>query len=171
MKFLTCSLLLSWFAIVLEIAFQETVPRGTLFLPIVCAVLLWAPAATAMLTGGLLLLVDWTARPTLLPIVPFVIPFLTAALFSSPDQAGEYRRSRFGLRFPEAFQLPVFVLVALTLEQLSGIPVRDWPSGPLDLMLVLQRIQPLALIAVPVSASLTFLMKLAEETGLRRVTV
>ncbi len=170
MKFLTCSLLLSWCSIVLEIAFQDTVPRGTLFLPIVCAVLLWAPAAPALLTGGLLLLADWTARPTLLPIVPFVIPFLTAALFSSRDETGEYRRSRFGLRLPEAFQLPVFVLVALTLEQLSGIPVRDWPSGPPDLMQVLQRMQPLVLIAVPVSASLTFLMKLAEETGLRRVT-
>ena len=171
MKFVTCSLLLSWFAVVLEIAFQNTIPRGTLFLPIACAVLLWAPAATALLTGGLLLLVDWTARPTLLPVVPFVIPFLTAALFSSRGHAGDYRRSRFALRLPEAFQLPLFVLVALTLDQLSGIPVRDWSAGPPDLILILQKLQPLVLIAVPVSAGLTFLMKLAEETGLRRVTV
>jgi len=170
MKFLIFAMLPAWFSIVLETAFQNTIPRGTVFLPVVCAVLLWAPASITLLTGGLLLLVDWIARPTLLPLVPFVIPFLTAALFSTQERAGQYRRKHFRLRLPEAFQLPAFVLVALTLDQLSGIPWQDWQSEQLNLTQVLQGIQPLILIAVPVSAGLTFLMKLAEETGLRRVT-
>jgi len=75
MKPVLAAVTCAWLALMLEISCTDLIPRGALFLPVVCAVLTWQPGVRLLLAGGLLLLLDWIARPTLLPAVPLLLPF------------------------------------------------------------------------------------------------
>lgn len=170
MKFLLWCLLTVWCALVLEMTFSDVLPRGAMFVPLVGAILLWAPTVRGLMTGGLLLLLDWIARPTLLPVVPFLIPVLATAMVAVRGSNRLYQQPRVRMRLPEAFQLPCLVAIAMLCDQLSQIPINTWQSWDLALWGAWQKLQPVMLVAIPLSAGLALLMKLAEETGLRRVT-
>lgn len=129
MRFLFWCLFFAWCSVVLEITFSERIPRGALFLPVVGAVLLWMPSARGVLAGGVLLLLDWIIRPTLLPCVPFLIPFIAIVLSSGRGKSGMYQQRRVSLRLPDALQLPCLVLLAMLFDQLSQIPISTWPAG------------------------------------------
>ena len=170
MKFLLWCLLTAWCALVLEMAFSDVLLRGAIFVPLVGAILLWAPTVRGLMTGGLLLLLDWIARPTLMPVVPFLIPVVATAMVAVRGTSRLYQQPRVRMRLPEAFQLPCLVVIAMLCDQVSQIPISAWQSWELVLWGAWQKLQPVMLVAVPLSAGLALLMKLAEETGLRRVT-
>ena len=76
MKQILAAVICAWLSVMLELAFADVLPRGALLLPVLCAVLTWRASVRLLLTGGILLLTDWIARPTLLPLVPLLLPAL-----------------------------------------------------------------------------------------------
>jgi len=102
--------------------------------------------------------------------VPFLIPVVATAMVAVRGTSRLYQQPRVRMRLPEAFQLPCLVVIAMLCDQVSQIPISAWQSWELVLWGAWQKLQPVMLVAVPLSAGLALLMKLAEETGLRRVT-
>jgi len=165
MKSVLAAAICAWLAVMLEVSCTDLISRGALFLPVVCAVLTWQVGARLLLVGGLLLLLDWIARPTLLPAVPLLLPF--ALLLVVPHASRRHYGMRRQLRLPSPLQIPVLTMVATTLQCAGGLSYVHLPTSA-DLLLVSRELTPLLLTALPVSAVLALLLRLAEETGLRR---
>lgn len=166
MKPLLAAVTCAWLAMMLEVSCTGLIPRGALFLPMVCAVLTWQVGARQLLVGGLLLLLDWIARPTLLPVVPLLLPF--GLLLVVPPAPTRQYGGRRRLRLPTPLQIPMLTIGATTLQCLAGLSYVQLPTTAELLMLARQDLTPLLLTALPVSAVLALLLRLADEFGLRR---
>ena len=166
MKQILAAMICAWLSVMLELAFADVLPRGALLLPVLCAVLTWRASVRLLLTGGILLLTDWIARPTLLPLVPLLLPF--AVLLVLPDAVQRSYDVRVWLRLPTPLQVPLLTILAAVLQSCSGLSWQVAPTAQDLLQLFSQHLSPLLLVAVPVSAVLALLLRLAEELGLRR---
>jgi hypothetical protein len=158
--------LCAWFAVVLELAWPAIIPRGSLLIPVICSVMLWERSAVLHGLGGLLLLLDWIARPTIFPIAPLILPLLIAAGGSRPAAEVSWRRRRWGI--PGPLRLPLLAVVVLAIQAASLQGPAQWlqPSTAVDMWL--RQMQPPLLVLLPVSGVIALLLQLAEELGLRR---
>ncbi|MFM7867530.1 MAG: hypothetical protein ACKPHU_25235 [Planctomycetaceae bacterium] len=166
MKSVLAAVICAWLAVMLEVSGTGLIPRGALFLPVICAVFTWQPGVRPLLIGGILLLLDWIARPTLLPAVPLLLPF--AVLLIVPHDARRRYGVRRMLRLPAPLQIPLLTVIATGLQCLAGVSYPALPNSEELRLLVSHSLLPLLLVALPVSAVLALLLRLAEETGLRR---
>jgi uncharacterized membrane protein YphA (DoxX/SURF4 family) len=159
--------LLVWLAEVLEQALPQWLPRGAAVLPVICAVVLWNRSASGLCLGGVLLLLDWIARPTSFPAAPLLLPLFAALLHTAgPDESGLQRR-RF--RIPAPLLLPLLAGVLLTAQSLSLDSWNVWRDPLTAARSALQHGRPALLVLLPVSGVLALLLQLSEELGLRRV--
>lgn len=159
-------LLLLWLAISAELAYSGLLPHGAVLFPLAAGILLWRSTAQNLLIAGGMLLLDWVARPTVWPLAEFIIPVLY--LFTSWRQRRDelFQRHR-RTRIPEPLQVPLLTLLLVLLHQLGQLN----ESSLLQIKSVLAAMQqaiPLLMIALPLSAAMALLTKLAEELGIRR---
>ncbi len=159
-------LLLLWLSMGLEIALPAALPHGCLLYPLVVGILLWRLTAGRLLLVGLMLLVDWIARPTVWPLVSLLLPVLMVCCGGVTERTVTYReRSRRMIQQP--VQAPLLTLVLVLLHQLGRQTGGDWLqlqfAGPM-----LRGSAGLLMIAIPFSAVISLLLKLAEELGIRR---
>jgi len=166
MKSVLAAVICAWLAVMLEVSGTGLIPRGALFLPVICAVFTWQPGARPLLIGGVLLLLDWIARPTLLPAVPLLLPF--AVLLIVPHDARRRYEVRRILRLPTPLHIPLLTVIAAGLQCLAGVSYPVLPNSEELRLLVSHSLLPMLLMALPFSAVLALLVRLAEETGLRR---
>lgn len=166
MKSVLAAVICVWLVVMVELCGTGLIPRGALFLPVMCAVFAWQPRARLLLTGGVLLLLDWIARPTLLPAVPLLLPF--AVLLIVPQGVRRQYATRRVLRLPAPLHIPLLTVVAAGLQCLGSLSYSQLLNAEELRTLLSHSLMPLLLTALPVSAVLALLMRLAEETGLRR---
>ncbi|MFN9719319.1 MAG: hypothetical protein ACK58L_11520 [Planctomycetota bacterium] len=165
-----CLLLLItlWITMAVELTSPRAIPRGALLLPVCCGAIYWTRNASGLLCCGLGLLVDWIARPTSLPLCPMILPALAAVTLAPVPHHDGYRSRGSRPRLPVALQLPLLTASAATLQIVSLIPVEAW-SDPSPLFPeLLHETRSLLLIALPLSAMGSLLIRLADEFGIRR---
>jgi hypothetical protein len=167
MKRAIICLLPAWFAIVLELAFPNTLPHGVLLLPVVCGTLAWSVSASSLLTAGTVLLLDWIARPTLYPVNAFLLPLLTAMASSHSDDGLTVRRRKTGW-IPTALRLPLFVTLAVILQTAGNVPLNAMLQLEETGRSVLKAVVPMLMIAVPLSAVMVLVYRVCDEFGLTR---
>ena len=94
---------------------------------------------------------------------------IVAVLFIAPSiQSDDFGQRRFSLRVPVPLLLPALTLIAVVLQTVSSIPFPQFTAAATLLPFVTDRLQPLAIIALPFSAGLSLLIRCADEFGLRR---
>ncbi len=155
-----------WGAMVLEQARPDLLPTGAILLPLVIVGMLWNRTAGGVFAGGLILVIDWIARPQGLPLLPVVVTFCVVLIVISraADDPWTGQRTR-RLRIPEWMQPTVLVVIGIAV--LVGPAMIDQPTS---LSAVLPVIGKYAMTALPWSLLLTGLMRLAGEFGFRRLT-
>lgn len=159
--------LLAWFAIVLELAFPNQLPHGSLLLPMVCGTLAWRASASSVFIASVVLLLDWIARPTLYPVNALFLPLLTAFASSLSEDAPAIRRCRRGL-IPAALRLPLFVTLAIALQAIGDIPWNVFLQFQSTGGAMLKTVLPMLMIAVPLSAAMALIYRVCDEFGLTR---
>ena len=155
-----------WFTIVLELTWPTLIPRGSLLIPVICAAIIWERSAALLGLAGILLLLDWIARPTLFPVAPLILPLLIAAAANQPAAENSWRRKRW--RIPAPLRLPLLSVVVLALQSASLQGLAQWLQPSTAINDFLRQMQPQILVLLPVSAVMALLLQLAEELGLRR---
>lgn len=167
MKRALVCLLIAWFAMVLELAFPNTLPHGSLLLPMVCGTLAWRPSAASVFIASAVLLLDWIARPTLYPVNALLLPLLTAVATTTTDDSPALRRTRRRL-IPSALQLPLFVTLAIALQTIGNVPWNALLQFQSTAEALMKTILPMLTIAVPLSAGMVLIYRLCDEFGLTR---
>lgn len=173
-----------WLALSAELAWPQYVPPGCLVFPMIGGVLFWFRREAGILLAGAALLVEWLARPTAFPLAGVCIPLLAAAVFSGDWRVSDYRRTRNPLRWlPQPLHLPLLVVVMILLQQISGLLPAElfasdllpdggtsagWPDLARLTQVLRGQVWPVLLLAVPLSAVLSLVIRLADELGLRR---
>jgi hypothetical protein len=166
MKSLFAATALLWLTLTLELAWPDRVPRASLLIPAAGVVVLWCRSAAGLWLAGLALLVDWIARPTVLPLLPMLLPPLACAVLLPTDDSGSFRSSR--RRVPQALQLPLITLLGLCLHLAGTCPIAippDWSVPGRDLA---AHLKSLLIVALPLSGLATLAVRFADEFGLRR---
>ena len=163
-----CLLLLSvlWFTLAVELSLPNALPQGSLLLPVCCAVMYWTRSASSLLCCGLGLLLDWIARPTSLPLCPMLLPALMAVSLAPSSRQTDYR-SRV-LRLPAPLQLPLLTLCAVLLHIMSHVPVESYSRLPSMVPDLVASTRSLLLVALPLSAFGSLMIRFGDEFGLRR---
>ena len=157
-----------WMSMAVEMAWSSALPHGAVLLPFACGVMFWMRSATGLMLSGVVLLLDWTARPTLLPLCPMILP-LAAVLCVAPSVGpDDFGNRRVSFRIPVPLLLPGLTLLAVVLQIVSSVPVTELSVPATLLPFVTDRFQPLAIIALPLSAGVSLLIRVADEFGLRR---
>ena len=159
--------LIAWFAIVLELAFPNQLPHGSLLLPMVCGTLAWRASASSVFIASVILLLDWIARPTLYPVNALLLPLLTAFASSLSEDAPALRRSRRGL-IPAALRLPFFVTLAIALQTIGNVPWNAFLQFQSTCESLLKTVLPMLMIAIPLSAAMALVYRVCDEFGLTR---
>jgi hypothetical protein len=168
MKTLLAAACLIWMTLATELAWPTAVPHGALLLPIVCGVMFWTRSTSGLMLSGIVLLLDWIARPSALPLCGMLLPFAAAMCLAPSAHREEFRSGGLSLEIPGPLQLPVLTLVAVLLHLLGTIPLTSLLTPTLILPDVLSTSKSLCIIALPVSAVLTLIIRIADEFGLRR---
>jgi hypothetical protein len=168
MKTLIASASLLWVALVTELAWPTMIPRGALLLPIVCGAMYWIRSSAGLAVTGLLLLLDWIARPTVLPLCPMLLPFAAVLCVAPSRLHNEYRSRSLALRIPQPLQLPSLTLMALLLQVISEFSLSQWANPDELLPLLADRSRLALMVAIPLSAVLSLLVRAGDELGLRR---
>ena len=168
MKTLLAAGCLLWVALVTELAWPTMIPRGTLLLPIVCGAMYWVRSSAGLAVAGLLLLLDWIARPTVLPLCPMLLPFLAVLCVAPSRHHNEYRSRSVAMRIPQPLQLPLLTLTALLLQIVSEFSLSQWLKPDDLLRLLADRGGVAQMVAIPLSAVLSLLVRAGDELGLRR---
>jgi len=159
--------LLVWLAEVLEQALPQWLPRGAAALPVICAVVLWNRSAGGLCVGGVLLLLDWIARPTAFPAAPLLLPLCAALIGTAGSEDSGLQRRR--LRLPAPLLLPLLAGGLLAAQSVSLEAWHVWRDPLAAAQSALQQGQPALLVLLPVSGVLALLLQLGEELGLRRM--
>jgi len=159
---------LLWLALVTELAWPTLIPRGALLLPIVCGAMSWVRSSAGLAVAGLLLLLDWVARPTVLPLCPMLLPFVAVLCVAPSRHHDEYRSRSVALRIPQPLQLPLLTLMALLLQVVSEFSLSQWLKPDELLTLLADRGRMALMVAIPLSAMLSLLVRAGDELGLRR---
>lgn len=162
----TAGAVCAWFAVVLELAWPAVIPRGSLLIPVICAVVSWERSAALLGIGGLFLLLDWIARPTIFPFAPLFLPLLIAGGGSWSLEEVSWRRQRWGV--PRPLRLPLLAVMVLAIQTASLQRPAVWlqPATAVDVWL--RQMQPALLVLLPISGVIALLLQLAEELGLRK---
>ncbi|MEY3458788.1 MAG: hypothetical protein RL215_1945 [Planctomycetota bacterium] len=160
------ALALAWFAMAVELAWPGAVPRGSVVIPMICAVILWERSAFLLSIGGGLLLFDWIARPTAFPAAPLVLPLLVAAAGHSGEPRRAWRKKRPGV--PSPLQLPLIATMILGLQAASQQRPWAWSQPVAASQEWLVSLHAPLLVLLPVSGVLALLLQLAAELGIRR---
>jgi len=171
MKTLLVAACLMWITLALEVAWPVTVPHGALLLPIVCGVIFWTRSTAGLMLSGIVLLLDWIGRPTQLPLCAMLLPFVAVLCLAPSAHHDEYRSVGMSFRIPLPLQLPLMTLVAVLLQIGGSLPLASLSTPTLILPDVLQTLRAICIIALPVSAGLTLMIRVADEFGLRRAFV
>ena len=156
-----------WLAISIELAWRQAVPQGCVLIPLVCGFLCWARNSVVVLVTGLALLLDWIVRPTQWPLTPLLLPVIAVQLLSTGcvhDRSLTDRRSV----IPQPLELPVLTLSGLVCFAFSTIPFGGGEQWDVLAQTLLIELKSSCLIAVPISAAGTLLIRFADEFGLRR---
>lgn len=168
MKTLFVSACAMWVALAAELASPRLLPHSSALLPIVCGVMFWTRSTPGLMLCGLVLLLDWIARPSYLPLCPMVLPFLAVIFLAPSIQNDEYQSRKSSLKIPAPLQLPLLTLAAVVLQTIGSL---NWAqlSAPADAVTEITEIMksPL-LLALPLSAMLSLLIRMADELGMRR---
>ena len=168
MKTMLCGVVLMWISLALELAWSSRLPPGSLLLPVACGVMFWSRSASGLIISGLLLLLDWVARPSQLPLCPMLLPLLAVLCLAASDERDEYRPRGFAIRLPAALQLPFLTLAAVLLRILGSISYALFVTPSLILSEIRDPLTSLLIIALPLSAGMSLMIRLADEFGLRR---
>lgn len=155
-----------WLAIAMEFSWRQMLPQGCVLLPVACGLLCWMRTGTAVLVCGLALLADWVIRPTMLPLLPAVLP-LIAIGFNAAGTSGDLRAAR-RLRIPTPLLVPAMTIIGLCLQSLTTIPWQQPEAWEHVARTTIAELQASCLIAVPLSAVVAILIRTADEFGLRR---
>jgi len=90
-------------------------------------------------------------------------------MFSGPSTHPEdYRARGFGFRLPIPLHLPLLTLAAVLLQTLGSVPLTQLLMTTVVFSTIIDNLQSLAFIALPVSAVVSLIIRLADEIGLRR---
>jgi len=149
-----------WATLVVEHARPDLLPAGSLFFPAVVICLLWFRNGTGLMLGGMMLVADWIIRPSALPAVPVLLPLARTLLLTSSANSNEFSERR-GLsqRIPEMLQHSLLTTLAVVACRMT----ESW-----NMRLESNDMIRCAMIAVPLSLLSGFLMRAADEFGLRR---
>lgn len=168
MKMLFASGCILWCAMAAELARPGLLPHGSLLLPMVCGVIFWTRSTVGLLLTGFVLLLDWIARPSQLPLCPMVVPLLAVLCIAPSPRNDEYRNRTPLLRVPSPLQLPLLTVMALVLQSLGSLSWVQWKTLPAVAPALAETAQSLAMIALPLSAILSLMIRMADEFGMRR---
>lgn len=170
MKSLLLSTILLWTILAMELAWPSLLPQGCLLFPAIGAVLFWSRQPGAVLLTGVALLADWLARPTEFPLTGMMGPLLAAAVLTgNRGSRDDYRQGNLLQRLPQPLHLPLLVLLLLVLHQTSAMTWTEGLAGVRESGMRLPGLlRPGVCIALPVSAVLSLLIRVADELGLRR---
>ena len=152
----------------LEMAWPSALPHGAVLLPVACGVMFWTRSSVGLILSSAVLLLDWIARPTLLPLCAMILPVVAVLCVAPSVQSDDFGKRRFSLCIPVPLLLPALTLIAVVLQIVSSIPVPQFMAVATLLPFVTDRLQPLAIIALPFSAGISLLIRCADEFGLRR---
>jgi hypothetical protein len=168
MKTMLGAACLLWMMLAIELTWPRALSQGAVLLPVACAVMYWTRSATGILLAGLMLLMDWIARPSPLPLCSMGLPFL-AALWLSPSGRSELFQTRSSVfSIPVPLQLPLLTLAAMLLQTAGAIPSASFAVPDQLVAQVGTALQSLAIVALPISAVLSLMIRVADEFGLRR---
>ncbi len=168
MKPVITAAILFWVGFSAELAWPQTVVRGSLILPLVMAILFWFRDARGIFLAGSCLLIDWVARPTSVPLTAVIVPLLAPVILArAPDSETRRFSRRPGPTIPFALHLPLLTLVGLAIQQISEFSGGDGLSLFGQLAQIPRSMAGPLLTAVPVSAALSLVVILADELGLR----
>lgn len=168
MKAILTGGLLIWMALVAEVAFPTQIPGGSLVLPVVCSLSLWFRNATGILLCGSGLIVDAIVRPAPFPWVGIVVPLIAAMLCQSRGNQSTYRSKPRWRLIPSALELPLLVLASICLDLTIRIPAESWSFNAEFGFSTARCLLPSLMIAMPLSALCSLLIRVADEFGLRR---
>lgn len=152
-----------------ELANPSRLPHGSLLLPVICGCLFWLRSTTGLILSGTMLLLDWIARPSFLPLCPMLAPMLAVVCLAPSTRSDEYSTGRSWLRVPAPLQLPLLTLAAVILQSLGSLSPEQWLSLPDQASAVLENLKLVLIIALPVSAVISLTIRMADEFGMRRV--
>ncbi|MCH2202478.1 MAG: hypothetical protein MK102_10955 [Fuerstiella sp.] len=157
--------ILAWGAMILEQSRPAVLPAGAVLLPLVMISMLWNRTAGGIFAGGVVLILDWIARPQGIPLLPVVLTFAATVLLvrtaSDPWTGTEIRQPQ----FPEWIQPTILVVIAILVS--TGPTIVTQRSSLAD---ALHLIRSYAMVSIPLTVLMTGVMKLAAEFGLRRVS-
>ena len=171
MKTLFVAACVMWTALAVELAWPSQLVHGSLLLPIACSVMYWTRSTSGLVLSGLVLLVDWIARPSLLPLCPMLLPLITVLLVAPSVHTAEYRARVIAIRLPVPLQLPLLTLAAVLLQTLGSVPLIQFLTPAQVSPVIVQTLNSLAIIALPVSAGVALMIRMADELGMRRSIV
>lgn len=158
-----------WVTLAVELANPSHLPHGSLLLPVICGCLFWLRSTTGLMLSGTMLLLDWIARPSFLPLCPMLVPMLAVICLAPTTRSDEYSTGRSWFRVPVPLQLPLLTLAAVILQSLGSLSTEQWLSLSNQASTVLENLKMVLVIALPVSAVMTLIIRMADEFGMRRV--
>lgn len=168
MKTLFFAACVMWTVLAVELAWPSQLVRGSLLLPIACSVMYWTRSTAGLVLSGLVLLVDWIARPSQLPLCPMLLPLFTVLFIAPSVHNAEYRARVVAFRLPVPLQLPLLTLAAVLLQTLGAVPLIQFLTPTQVSAVSVQNLNSLAIIALPVSAGVSLMIRMADELGMRR---
>jgi hypothetical protein len=156
--------MLAWGAMILEQSRPAVLPAGAVLQPLVIISILWNRTAGGVFAGGVVLILDWIARPQGIPLLPVVLTFAATMLLmrtASDPWAGTRARQP---QLPEWIQPIILVVIAILVS--TGPAIVTQRTSLAD---ALHLIRSYAMVSIPLTALMTGVMKLADEFGLRRM--
>ena len=158
-----------WVTLAVELANPSSLSHGSLLLPVICGCLFWLRSTTGLMLSGTMLLLDWIARPSFLPLCPMLVPLLAVVCLAPSTRSDEYSTGRSWFRVPLPLQLPLLTLAAVVLQTLGDLSTEQWLSLPAPASAVRENLKMVLVIALPVSAVISLTICMADEFGMRRV--
>lgn len=168
MKTISVAGILLWMVMTIEMTWPSMLPHGALLIPTVIGVMFWMRSASGLLLSSAALILDWIARPTLIPLCPMFLPALTALAVAPLQQQDIPDSKRYSLRIPVPLLLPVLTIPGAALLIVSSFSFSDFLDPARQIVLIVESLRPMLTIAVPFSACVSLLIRVADEFGLRR---
>jgi hypothetical protein len=167
-KMLIAAVSVMWVALAVELAMPKTLAHGSLLLPIVCGVMFWTRSTSGLIVSGLVLLLDSIARPLQLPLSAMFLPFIAVSFLAPSIHSEEYRARGCSFRVPAPLQLPLLTLAAVLLQSVGSIPLDQYRLLLQIFPIVFTSVKAQAMVALPMSACLSLMIRFGDELGLRR---
>ena len=98
-----------------------------------------------------------------------LVPMLAVICLAPTTRSDEYSTGRSWFRVPVPLQLPLLTLAAVILQSLGSLSTEQWLSLSDQASTVLENLKMVLVIALPVSAVMTLIIRMADEFGMRRV--